>query len=104
MRPNGNGSVRNICCLIVQCTAIFFVVHSARAQSIDDTYKQALKEGGALNVYGTLDAGYGSKSLAAIREALSRHQDRQHRQAPIKSSRGPFLKRAAAGLSATCFI
>ena len=54
MRPNGNGSVRNICCLIVQCTAIFFVVHSARAQSIDDTYKQALKEGGVLNVYGTL--------------------------------------------------
>ena len=54
MRPNGNGSVRNICCLIVQCTAIFFVVHSAGAQSIDDTYKQALKEGGTLNVYGTL--------------------------------------------------
>src|SRR5499433_4029175 len=54
MRPNGNSSVRNICCLIVQWTAIFFVVHSARAQSIDDTYKQALKEGGALNVYGTL--------------------------------------------------
>ena len=54
MRPNGNSSVRNICCLIVQCTAIFFVVHSARAQTIDDTYKRALKEGGVLNVYGTL--------------------------------------------------
>ena len=54
MRPNGNSSVRNICCLIVQWTAIFFVVHSARAQTIDDTYKRALKEGGVLNVYGTL--------------------------------------------------
>src|SRR5262245_14060286 len=54
MRPNGKGSVRNICCLIVHCAAIFLFVHSARAQTIDDTYKQALKESGALNVYGTL--------------------------------------------------
>ena len=54
MRSNGDSPVRNISCLIVQCAAIFFCVHSGRAQSIDDTYKQALKEGGALNVYGTL--------------------------------------------------
>ena len=54
MRSNGDSSVRNIYCLIVQCAAIFFFVHSGHAQSIDDTYKQALKEGGALNVYGTL--------------------------------------------------
>ena len=54
MRLNGAASARNICCLIVLCAAVFFSVHSGRAQSIDETYKQALKEGGALNVYGTL--------------------------------------------------
>ena len=54
MRSNGDSSVRNIYCLIVQCAAIFFFVHSGHSQSIDETYKQALKEGGALNVYGTL--------------------------------------------------
>ena len=54
MRLNGEASVRNICCLIVLCAAVFFFVASGHAQSIDETYKQALKEGGALNVYGTL--------------------------------------------------
>ena len=54
MRLNGEASARNICCLIVLCAAVFFSVPSGRAQSIDETYKQALKEGGALNVYGTL--------------------------------------------------
>src|SRR5262249_15802062 len=72
MRPNGNGSVRNICCLIVQCTAIFFVVHSARAQSIDDTYKQALKEGGVLNVYGTLTPDTAVKDFPLFQKRLSR--------------------------------
>src|SRR4029450_2135473 len=54
MRSNGDFSARNIYCLIVQCAAFFFCVHSGHAQSIDETYKQALKEGGGLNTYGTL--------------------------------------------------
>ena len=54
MRPNGEASARSIFCLIVLCTAVFSSVPSGRAQSIDETYKLALKEGGALNVYGTL--------------------------------------------------
>ena len=54
MQVNCEASVRNIYCLIVLCAAIFFSVPSVHAQSIDETYKQALKEGGALNVYGTL--------------------------------------------------
>jgi iron(III) transport system substrate-binding protein len=33
---------------------VFFSVPFGHAQSIDETYKQALKEGGTLNVYGTL--------------------------------------------------
>src|SRR5215510_3449536 len=54
MRPNHDASLRNIWYLIVQCATIFFFVDSGHTQTIDDTYKQALKEGGALNVYGTL--------------------------------------------------
>src|SRR4029450_1547044 len=54
MRSNGDSPARNIYCLIVECAAIFFCVHSGHAQSIDETYKQALKEGSTLNVYGTL--------------------------------------------------
>jgi hypothetical protein len=73
MRLNGAASARNICCLIVLCAAVFFSVPSGRAQSIDETYKQALKEGGALNVYGTLTPEYRSESFAGIRETLSRH-------------------------------
>ena len=54
MLSNGAASVRSICCLVVLCAAVFFLALSGHAQSIDDTYKQALKEGGTLNVYGTL--------------------------------------------------
>ncbi len=54
MQPNCQTSVRNICCLIVLCAASLFSIRSGYAQSIDETYKLALKEGGALNVYGTL--------------------------------------------------
>lgn len=53
MRLNGETWVRSIGCLMV-LSAVFFFASSGRAQSIDETYKQALKEGGALNVYGTL--------------------------------------------------
>src|SRR5688500_18120495 len=54
MRLNGEAPVRNICWLIVLWAAGFFSISSGHAQSIDETYKLALKEGGALNVYGTL--------------------------------------------------
>ena len=54
MLSNGEASVRSICCLVVLCAAVFSLAVSGHAQSIDDTYKQALKEGGTLNVYGTL--------------------------------------------------
>ena len=54
MRLNGGASVRNICCFIVLYGAVFVFVASVDAQSIDETYKLALKEGGALNIYGTL--------------------------------------------------
>ena len=54
MQLNGEASVRSIFCLIVLCAAVFSLVASVHAQSIDETYKLALKEGGALNVYGTL--------------------------------------------------
>ena len=45
------------------CAATFFFVPSASAQSIDETYKLALKEGGSLNVYGTLTPDTAQKVL-----------------------------------------
>jgi iron(III) transport system substrate-binding protein len=63
MRVNGEASARNICCLIVLWSALFSFPRSGHAQSIDETYKQALKEGGALNVYGTLTPDTAAKVL-----------------------------------------
>src|SRR4029434_3234060 len=54
MLSHGEASVRSMYCLVVLCAAVFSLALSGHAQSIDETYKQALKEGGALNVYGTL--------------------------------------------------
>ena len=50
MRLNGEVSRRNMFCLIVLGAAVFSAAAFGHAQSIDETYKQALKEGGALNV------------------------------------------------------
>ena len=54
MGLNGGASVRNISCFIVLYGAVFVFVAPGDAQSIDETYKLALKEDGALNIYGTL--------------------------------------------------
>ena len=50
------------CCFVVLCCAIFCVA-AGHAQTIDETYKQALKEGGVLNVYGTLTPDTAGKVL-----------------------------------------
>ena len=62
MRRFGAGCMWNLC-----FSAIWFVAFplsaSLHAQSIDETYKQALKEGGALNIYGTLTPDTAEKVL-----------------------------------------
>lgn len=50
------------------CAATFFSVPSASAQSIDETYKLALKEGGSLNVYGTLTPDTAQKVLPVFQK------------------------------------
>ncbi|HVO96085.1 MAG TPA: extracellular solute-binding protein [Terriglobales bacterium] len=62
MRLN-RASAPNICCLIILCAAVFYLTAFVQAQSIDETYKQALKEGGPLNVYGTLTPDTAMKVL-----------------------------------------
>jgi len=44
-------------------SAVCFYASSGHAQSIDETFKQALKEGGTLNVYGTLTPVTATKIL-----------------------------------------
>jgi len=53
----------NTFCLIVLYAASVFSTPSAYGQSIDETYKLALKEGGSLNVYGTLTSDTAQKVL-----------------------------------------
>jgi iron(III) transport system substrate-binding protein len=62
MQLNGAVSARKISCLIVLCAAFFLSVRSGYAQSIDETYRLALKDG-ELNVYGTLTPDTAMKVL-----------------------------------------
>jgi hypothetical protein len=54
MRLNRGPSIGGVSFVIVLCAVTFLGAASGRGQSIEETYKQALKEGGSLNVYGTL--------------------------------------------------
>jgi iron(III) transport system substrate-binding protein len=63
MRLNGETSVRSICCLVILWAAGFPFALSGHTQSIDEAYKLALKEGGTLNVYGTLTPDTAEKVL-----------------------------------------
>src|ERR1044071_5426624 len=62
MRLNGKFRARIVCCWFVLCCAVSFVA-AGHAQTIDEAYKQALKEGGVLNVYGTLTPDTAGKVL-----------------------------------------
>ena len=62
MQLKGAVSARKIPCLIVLCAAFVSAVRSGYAQSIDETYRLALKEG-ELNVYGTLTPDTAMKVL-----------------------------------------
>ncbi len=57
------GSLRGLSGLLIFCAASFGCARFSGAQSIDETYKLALKEGGALNVYGTLTPDTAAKVL-----------------------------------------
>ena len=62
MRLNGKILARIVCVFFIFYCAIR-LVPSVYAQTIDETYKQALKEGGVLNVYGTLTPDTAGKVL-----------------------------------------
>ena len=62
MRFHEKRTMRNVFCAAILCVLTSLVALSAQAQSIDETYKQALKEG-ALNVYGTLTPDTAEKIL-----------------------------------------
>src|SRR6266404_2740626 len=52
--PNDEAPVRSICGLMAQSATVFSRALSGHDQRVEAIYKQALKEGGTLNVYGTL--------------------------------------------------
>ncbi len=58
----------NTFCLIVLYATSVFSTPSAYGQSIDETYKLALKEGGSLNVYGTLTPDTAQKVLPVFQK------------------------------------
>jgi iron(III) transport system substrate-binding protein len=59
----GAGCMRANVFLLAVWSIVLSLITSLHAQSIDDTYKQALKEGGALNIYGTLTPDTAEKTL-----------------------------------------
>ena len=63
MSSNGNRPAHIPLSLIVLWATSFLAIAPVSSQSIDETYKQALKEGGALNVYGTLTPDTAQKVL-----------------------------------------
>ena len=63
MSSNGNRLARIPLSLIVLWATSFLAIAPVGSQSIDETYKQALKEGGVLNVYGTLTPDTAQKVL-----------------------------------------
>ena len=63
MRQNNEKSMRKILLLFGLCALGLVTVSSSHGQSIDETYKLALKEGGTLNVYGTLTPDTAMKVL-----------------------------------------
>lgn len=66
MRRSGKVSIRVSC--VVLSGLMFFSAEFGRAQSIDETYKLALKEGGTLNVYGTLTPVTAAKILPVFKK------------------------------------
>ncbi len=82
MRLNSGASARKIGCLIILHAVVFFFARFGLAQSIDETYKHALKEGGSLNVYGTLTPDTAAKVL------------------PVFEKRFPGIKAVNTGASA----
>ena len=63
MQLNGEAPVRKFYYSIILSAAMFFYTSPGNAQTIDETYQRALKEGGALNVYGTLTPDTAAKVL-----------------------------------------
>ena len=59
-----------IAALILSCL-FFGFLSPAAGQSLDEIHKQALKEGGTLNFYGTLAQINAAKILPVFREAFS---------------------------------
>ena len=71
MRVNGEASVRRLYYSVILSAVMFFYSSSGHAQTIEETYGRALKEGGALNVYGTLTPDTAAKVLPVFEKRFS---------------------------------
>jgi iron(III) transport system substrate-binding protein len=65
------GGVSRLNFFLIVCFATCFHLPGVQAQSIDETYQRALKEGGTLNVYGTLTPATATKVLPVFEKRCS---------------------------------
>ena len=102
MRLKGKASVRKFYYSVVLSAAILYSF-SGHAQTIEETYQRALKEGGALNVYGTLTPDTAAKVLPVFEKRFPGIKASTPAQVPIRSLPARFRKRAVAEPLATFF-
>jgi hypothetical protein len=88
MRLIGQAAVRKLLrCIIFSAATVIYSL-PVNAQSVEETYQRALKEGGALNVYGTLTPDTAAKVLPLFEKRFPVSRRSTPGQVPTRSSPG----------------
>jgi len=96
------GSFYQFCCRSLAAT-LLFCTSQVNAETLDETYQKALKEGGTLNLYGTLTPTTAMRSCRFLKSAFPVLKSKITALAATRSSREPFPKRAVEEPSETLF-
>ena len=103
MQLISQASVRKLFHCIILSAVMAVYSSLGNAQSIEETYQRALKEGGALNVYGTLTPDTAAKVLPLFEKRFPGVKTVNAGASSDKSSRGRFPRREVAEPLATFF-
>ena len=82
---------------------LLFCASQVNAETLDETYQKALKEGGTLNLYGTLTPTTAVAVLPIFESASRVLKSKITARVPTRSLREPFPKRAVGEPSETLF-